>query len=118
MPQGKRPRRGEIWWGNTPGRPTDPHQPRPMLIISVDARNHAVGHYLVIPIFTTARLGPTRVDLPKGMGGLSNDSVAVCDEISVVEDEFLDFDGGPLGSPVSALHLERIVTALHHAVNP
>ena len=112
------PRRGQIWWGSTPGRPTDPHQPRPLLVISVDARNRHTDHVLVIPVFTTAALGPTRVPIARGLGGLTHDSVLCCEEISTVEHEYLDMEVGPLGQPVPDDILDQVCIAVHNAISP
>ena len=63
------PRRGEIWRAFTPGQPDDLHQPCPVLVLSVDARNRVTDDLIVIPIFSTGRLGPTRVPIAARIGG-------------------------------------------------
>ena len=40
-----------------PGQPDDPHQPRPALVISEDVRNRLTDDVIVVPIFSTGRLG-------------------------------------------------------------
>ena len=112
------PRRGQIWWGSTPGRPTAPHQPRPLLVISVDARNRHTDHVLVIPVFTTAAPGPTRVPIARGVGGPTHESVLCCEEISTVEHDNLDLEVGPLGPLVPDDILEQVCIAVHNAINP
>lgn len=108
------PRRGEIWWGSTPGRPDDPHQPRPVLIISEDIRNRRLSHVTIIPIFSSGRSGPTRVFLPAGTGGLPHDSVLVCEEISTIDHDFLQ--RGPIGPRVTAIVLAEVVRAVRVAI--
>jgi mRNA-degrading endonuclease toxin of MazEF toxin-antitoxin module len=109
-----RPRRGEIWWVRLPGQPADPHQPRPGLIVSADARNRLADDVIVAPIFSRGRLGPTRVALPAGAGGLPRDSVVFCDELTTIADAFLA--GGPLGDLVPAPLMEAAVRAIRRAV--
>src|SRR5438128_1619596 len=45
------PVRGELWFAYTPGQPRDPHQPRPVLVISADVRSRYRDDVVVIPIF-------------------------------------------------------------------
>jgi hypothetical protein len=47
----KSPRRGEFWTAHTPGPPDDPHQPRPVLVISEDVRNRLRDDVIVVPAF-------------------------------------------------------------------
>ena len=113
-----RPQRGQIWWGSTPDRPSDPHQPRPLLVISVDARNRHTDHVLAIPIFTTIPLGPTRVPIARGIGGLIHDSVLCCEEICTVEHDYLDMETGPLDPLVPEEILDQICEAIVNAIRP
>lgn len=110
------PRRGEIWWAFTPGQPRDPHQPRPVLIVSVDARNRVADDFTVVPIFSQGRLGPTRVALPASEGGLAHDSIAFCEEITTIYQGF--FDAGPLGGLVSEITMYRVTFAIQSAIVP
>ena len=98
----------------TPGQPRDPHQPRPALIISDDTRNRMSDDVIVVPVFSRRRLGPTRVLIAKGTGGLDHDSVLLCEEVSTIAREFLD--RGPLGQPVPDSLLARVVRAVRRAV--
>lgn len=116
MRNAKLPRRGEIRLAQTPGQPDDPHQPRPVLIISVDARNRSTDDVIVVPILRSGRLGPTRVRLPAERGGVHHDSVLFCDEITTIEHDFLA--SGPLGPPVPHDVVEAVVRAIHHAIAP
>lgn len=99
-----------------PGQPDDPHQPRPVLIISADARNRSTDDVMAIPIFSHGRLGPTRVRIHAGTGGVDHDSVVFCDELTTIDDTFLD--SGPLGPPVAHDFLDRIVRAVLNAILP
>ena len=108
------PRRGEIWSVHLPGQPDDPHQPRPALVISEDIRNSVTDDVIVVPIFSRGRLGPTRVALPAGTGGVPHDSVLFTEEITTIDRQFLA--RGPLGTPVPASLLDEVVRAVRRAL--
>jgi mRNA-degrading endonuclease toxin of MazEF toxin-antitoxin module len=108
------PRRGEVWFVFTPGRPKDPHQPRPALVISEDVRNSLRDHLVVVPIFTSGRLGPTRVALQAGAGGVPHDCVLFCEELTTIDRDFLA--EGPLGPRVSRQTLIRVAHAVRRAL--
>ncbi|MGH2367841.1 MAG: type II toxin-antitoxin system PemK/MazF family toxin, partial [Chloroflexota bacterium] len=97
---GSPPLRGQVWYTYLPGHTRDPHQPRPALVISADARNRSRDHALMIPIFSRGRLGPTHIPLPGGSGGIPHDSVLFCELITLVYYDFLA--DGPLGDVVPA----------------
>ena len=69
---------------------------------------------IVIPIFSSRRLGPTRVAIARGAGGLDHDGVLFCEEITTVVHDFLEC--GPLGPPVSEALLLRVVRAVRRAL--
>lgn len=83
-------------------------------MISADVRNALRDHVVVVPIFTSGRLGPTRVALPAGVGGLEHDSVVFCDEITTVHHGFMGQE--PLGSRVPGVILKEVVKAIRRAV--
>jgi len=108
------PRRGEIWFVETPGQPFDPHQPRPGLVVSSNARNRNADDVIVVPIFSEGILGPTHVSVVKGVGGIPRDSVAFCEEITTIHHDFVSH--GPLGPPVSSDLLAKVVRAVRRAL--
>jgi mRNA-degrading endonuclease toxin of MazEF toxin-antitoxin module len=108
-----RPRRGEVWLAYTPGQPADPHQPRFVLVVSADVRNRARDHVMVVPIFSTGNLGPTRLAIPGEGTGLSYDSVLFCEELTTVDIDFLT--DGP-HARVSAELLNDVVIAVRRAL--
>jgi mRNA-degrading endonuclease toxin of MazEF toxin-antitoxin module len=108
------PLRGEIWNVYPPGQPTDPHQPRPALVISADERNLMADDVIVVPIFTRGVIGPTHVPIQAGVGGLDHDSVIFCEEITTLDTGFLY--EGPLGDPVPESLLRRVVRAVRIAI--
>jgi mRNA-degrading endonuclease toxin of MazEF toxin-antitoxin module len=108
------PRRGEIWLAYTPGQPRDPHQPRPVLVVSEDVRNRYRDDVVVVPIFSRGRQGPTRIPISEGRGGISRDSILFCEQITTVHHDFLV--DGPLGEPVPASVLGRVLHAVRRAL--
>ena len=111
---GPAPIRGDIWYAYTPGQPDDPHQPRPVLVISEDIRNRRADDLIVVPIFSGGRHGPTRVPIAAGMGGLTRNSMLFCEELATIDRDFLH--DGPLGPSVPADLLEQVVAAITIAV--
>lgn len=108
------PRRGELWLVYTPGQPDDSHQPRPALVVSEDVRNRLRDDLIVVPAFTRGRLGPTRVQLPAGAGGLEDASVLFCEEITTVDRDFLY--RGPLGRRLPADVMDGVVRGVRRAI--
>jgi mRNA-degrading endonuclease toxin of MazEF toxin-antitoxin module len=84
------------------------------LVISVDVRNALRDHVIVVPILSSGRVGPTRVALPAGSGGLDHDGVLFCDEITTLRHDFLG--KGPLGTPVPGRVLKDVVKAIRRAL--
>jgi mRNA-degrading endonuclease toxin of MazEF toxin-antitoxin module len=83
-------------------------------VISADVRNALRDHVIVVPIFSSGRLGPTRVALSAGTGGLDHDSVVFCDEVTTLHHSFMG--ERPLGSRVPAGILREVVRAIRRAV--
>lgn len=108
------PRRGEIWFVMTPGQPDDPHQPRPALVVSENVRNRLRDDVMVVPIFSSGRLGPTRLALKGGAGGLPHDSVLFCEELTTIDRDFLA--RGPLGPQAPPELMERVLLAVRRAL--
>jgi mRNA-degrading endonuclease toxin of MazEF toxin-antitoxin module len=104
----------EIWFAFTPGEPADPHQPRPVLVVSENVRNRLRDDVIVVPIFSGGRLGPTRVRLPAGAGGIQHDSVLFCEEITAIAVQFLD--GGPMGRRVPDRLMREVISAILRAL--
>lgn len=109
------PHRGDIWLTDTPGRPDDPHQPRPGIVISEDVRNEQRDHAIVVPIYSEGKVGLTHIGIRAGTGGLEHDSVIFCEEITTVDYQF--FHDGPLGLPIPESILQRIVLAVRAALD-
>ena len=114
VPDGLRPQRGELWLVFTPGQPDDKHQPRPALVVSDEVRNRLTDDLIVVPLFTRGRLGPTRVALPAGAGGVDHDSIAFCEEITTIDRDFLR--RGPLGPRLDDALIGAVVRGIRRAV--
>src|SRR5690348_15139446 len=109
-----RQRRGEIWRAYTPGQPRDPHQPRFVLVVSSDIRNRARGHVVVVPIFSSGRLGPTRLLIPAEGTGLHHESVLFCEELTTIDEDFFD-DEDARGHATQSL-LDDVLMAVGRAL--
>jgi mRNA-degrading endonuclease toxin of MazEF toxin-antitoxin module len=97
----------------TPGQPTDPHQPRFVLVVSADVRNRARDHVMVVPIFSSGNLGPTRLVIPAAGNGLRYDSVLFCEELTIIDKTFVQ--DGPRGR-VSLDLLDQVIIAVRRAL--
>ena len=81
----RQPSRGEIWFIKMPTDPAD-KPPRPVVVVSVDARNlhPRADTVLVVPFSTSVtREVPTHLYLPPGQTGLEA-SVLKAEDITVV----------------------------------
>jgi mRNA-degrading endonuclease toxin of MazEF toxin-antitoxin module len=83
----KPPLRGEIWFVQLPVDPPEKGR-RPVVIVSLDARNRheRADTVLVIPLSTSIHKAdhPTHFFLSAGETGLSEDSIARAEDITVV----------------------------------
>ena len=68
---------------------------------------------IVVPVFSTGQLGPTRVTLPARSSGLRHNSVIFCEEITTIDRDFLA--RGPVGSLSSKL-MEAVVRSIRRAI--
>ena len=98
----------------TPGQPDDPHQPRPGIVVSEDVRNRLTDDLILVPLFSAGNLGPTRVQLPRGTGGLQRASIAYCEEVTTVDRDFLS--RGPLGGRLSPAELADVIRGIRRAL--
>lgn len=96
------PRRGEIWLVKFPDDPKS----RPALVVSPDVRNELANSILAVPVTTNLRPSPTHVLLPAGQGGLPQDSMARCENVSYLHKSRLS--RGPLADVISAALLRDI----------
>ncbi len=85
-------KRGEIWLaGLSPTRGTEQSGVRPVVIVQTDRANPHSPHTIIVP-FTTRirqRLLPSHVFVPVGEGGLTQASVALGEQIRVIDNDRL-----------------------------
>jgi mRNA interferase MazF len=60
---------------------------RPVVVLQIDRANAASPHTIIAPFTTKIRqaLLPSHVLVPAGVGGLSSDSVLLCEQIRVID---------------------------------
>ena len=88
---GRFPLRGEIWFVQLPIDPPEKGK-RPVIIVSLDARNchPRADTVLVVPLTTSIHKDfPTHVFLPAGETGLQGDSAARGEDVAVVRKQSL-----------------------------
>jgi mRNA interferase MazF len=84
-------RRGDVFWAElSPRSGAEQRGRRPVIVFSHDAFNETPSwqSVIVIPCSTSIaqrRRGPTSVFLATGTGGLPQDSVAVCHQITTLD---------------------------------
>ena len=84
-------KRGEIYWADlVPRSGSEQQGRRPVIVLSHDAFNQAAGwrSIIVVPVSTSAtqaKRGLTAVLLPKGAGGLKQESVALCHQVTTLD---------------------------------
>ena len=82
------PKRGEIWLANVnPIRGSEQAGTRPVLIFQNDLINRFTTTFLTIPLTTNLRRAalPSCLSIPQGEGGLTNNSVALCHQLRVLD---------------------------------
>lgn len=100
-------RRGQLYWANVGKR-------RPVLVISIDARNARATDLLVIPCTTNLRPAPTHVPLRRGEGGIPAASMLKCEQITTLP--LADVESDPLGDPLSAPRLREVERGVLRAI--
>jgi mRNA interferase MazF len=83
---------------------------RPAVVLQIDRANTASPHTIIIPFTTKIRraLLPSHVVVPAGMGGLSQDSVVLCEQVRVVDKRRINKVLGHLDD----LYMQQIAQAL------
>jgi mRNA interferase MazF len=83
---------------------------RPVVILQIDRANAVSPHTIIAPFTTKIRraLLPSHVFVPAGVGGLSQDSVILCEQIRVIDKRRIIKVLGHLDDP----HMVEIAKAL------
>jgi mRNA-degrading endonuclease toxin of MazEF toxin-antitoxin module len=100
-------RRGCLYWGTVDKR-------RPVLVVSVDARNERASDIIVVPCSTRILDAPTHVRLGRSEGGLSRPCVLKCEQITTVATA--EVDDVPLGAPLSQARMREVERAVARAI--
>ena len=60
---------------------------RPALVVQIDRANTVSPHTIMVPFTTRIRRAvlPSHVLIPAGIGGLTRDSVVLCEQIRVID---------------------------------
>ena len=79
--------KGEIYWANlSPTIGSEILKTRPVLIVSNNVNNNYAATVSILPITSiTTKIYPFEVFLPKGEGGLANDSKAKANQIRTID---------------------------------
>lgn len=80
--------RGEVWWADlAPTRGSEQSGVRPVVIVQTDRANPHSRHTIIVPFTTRVRqqILPSHALVPAGEGGLAQDSVALCEQIRVID---------------------------------
>ncbi len=83
---------------------------RPAVVLQIDRANAASPHTIIAPFTTKIRraLLPSHVLVPAGVGGLTQDSVVLCEQIRVIDKRRIVRVLGHLDEP----YLQQIARAL------
>jgi len=100
-------RRGNLYWARLDKR-------RPVLVLSVNARNERAGDLIAVPCSTTLREAPTHVRLARGEGGAPQACMLKCEQITTLLKE--DLDTTALGAPLGGARLREIEMAVMRAI--
>ncbi len=100
-------RRGSLYWARLDKR-------RPVLVLSINARNERAGDLIVVPCSTTLREAPTHVRLARGEGGSPQACMLKCEQITTLPQD--DLDTTALGSPLGGNRLREIELAVMRAI--
>jgi len=89
---------------------TEQTRVRPVVILQIDRANAVSPHTIIVPFTTKIRrpLLPSHAFVPQGVGGLIQDSIALCEQIRVIDKRRIIKVLGHLDEP----HLEEITKAL------
>jgi len=94
-------KRGEVWQADlSPTRGTEQAGVRPVVIVQTDRANPHSPHTIIIPFTSRIRgkLLPSHVLVPVGEGGLTQDSVALAEQIRVIDHDRLIHQLGDLSA--------------------
>ena len=100
-------RRGYLYWARVDKR-------RPVLVLSVDARNERANDVIVVACSTNMREAPTHVRLRPGEGGVPESCTLKCEQIFTLPKS--EVDSTPLGPPLSPARVGEVERAVLRAI--
>jgi mRNA interferase MazF len=102
--------RGRLYWCQLPDDP----KRRPVLVLSPDLRNELATDVVVLPLTTVLRLGPWHVQIRKGEGGLTQESIVKCEQPVTLRKTRLS--STPLGERLSPDRMGEVAAAVIRAL--
>ena len=110
------PSNGEVWIVKIPNQPNDPHQPRPVVVVSNNSQNKYLTSVIAIPTSSSISEAHPKlhVFLPKGTGGLSKDCYARCELITTIDKSLLV--KGPLDKPLDIKYRWQLIEGVRFAL--
>jgi mRNA-degrading endonuclease toxin of MazEF toxin-antitoxin module len=100
-------RRGHLYWARLDKR-------RPVLVLSVDARNERANDLIVVPCSTNLREAPTHVRLRRAEGGVPEVCTLKCEQIVTLSKD--DVDATPLGPPLAPARMFEVERAVLRSI--
>jgi mRNA-degrading endonuclease toxin of MazEF toxin-antitoxin module len=100
-------RRGHVYWARLDKR-------RPVLVLSIDARNARANDLIVVPCSTTLREAPTHVRLRAGEAGVRQACMLKCEQITTLPRG--DLETTPLGGSLGGPRLAEVERAVLRAI--
>jgi mRNA interferase MazF len=82
------PVRGEVWRADlNPQKGSEQQGTRPVVVVQVDLLNRVGNTVVVVPFTSNVKRAslPSAVLVLAGLGGLANDSVALCHQVRVLD---------------------------------
>ena len=83
---------------------------RPALVVQIDRANTVSPHTIIVPFTTRIRRAvlSSHALIPAGIGGLTHDSVALCEQLRVIDTRRIT----RLLGHIDDMHLEEVARAL------
>lgn len=100
-------RRGRLYWARLDKR-------RPVLVVSLDARNERASDLMVVPCSTTIREAPTHVRLRQGEAGVRDECMLKCEQLTTLSKD--DIDPTPVGGALAATRMAEVERAILRAI--
>jgi len=106
--------RGDIFWANLdPTIGVEIKKVRPVIVVSNNAINQRSQLVIIVPLTTNVeRLSPSHVLIPRGEGGLNQDSKALTEQIRAMDKQRLTGKIGALSERFLRLIEQAICNSL------